>query len=323
MNLKSLEYFIIIVEEMNITRAAERLFISQQALSSHMKRLEDEYQVTLFERRPSLHLTIEGEQMAFYARQILESESKLRTSLLDISQNCRGTLHVGISRLRSDVFFPEIWSYFHSSHPNIDLELVDGKSSALDERLQLGNIELYLGIDVPNNPNQHRIELLREKVQCCFSLSLLQQYYPDTWQELLTDFRENGADLELIIEMPFITLRRGNRLRQGLDLFFAHKMNPHLALECDQQKMIYEFSQKGAGVGLLSSVVFYQKRQEMDALKNEFFVFPVRNAIPENILSLVYRNDYPLPRYAMDFVQTTCMVFRSYSNSIYKNFLDK
>ncbi|MFR8166181.1 MAG: LysR family transcriptional regulator, partial [Enterocloster sp.] len=45
MNLKSIEYFLVTVEEMNITRAAERLFISQQALSSHLKRLEDEYGV--------------------------------------------------------------------------------------------------------------------------------------------------------------------------------------------------------------------------------------------------------------------------------------
>lgn len=48
MNLKSIEYFLVTVEEMNITRAAERLFISQQALSSHLKRLEDEYGVCLF-----------------------------------------------------------------------------------------------------------------------------------------------------------------------------------------------------------------------------------------------------------------------------------
>lgn len=53
MNLKSIEYFLAAAEEMNITRAAERLFISQQALSSHLKRLEEEYGVPLFERRPS------------------------------------------------------------------------------------------------------------------------------------------------------------------------------------------------------------------------------------------------------------------------------
>ena len=66
MNLKSIEYFLITVEEMNFTRAAGRLYISQQALSSHISRLEEEYGIRLFERRPALSLTPEGEEMYFY-----------------------------------------------------------------------------------------------------------------------------------------------------------------------------------------------------------------------------------------------------------------
>lgn len=66
LNIKSIEYFLITAEELNFTRAAERLYISQQALSSHIKRLEEEYHVQLFARKPSLHLTPEGEQMVFY-----------------------------------------------------------------------------------------------------------------------------------------------------------------------------------------------------------------------------------------------------------------
>ena len=48
MNLRSIEYFLVVAEELNVTRAAERLVISQQALSSHIRRLEDEYNVELF-----------------------------------------------------------------------------------------------------------------------------------------------------------------------------------------------------------------------------------------------------------------------------------
>ncbi len=74
MNLKSIEYFLITVEEMNFTRAAGRLYISQQALSSHISRLEEEYGIRLFERRPALSLTPEGEEMYFYGSRILEAE---------------------------------------------------------------------------------------------------------------------------------------------------------------------------------------------------------------------------------------------------------
>ena len=84
MNLKSIEYFLITVEEMNFTRAAGRLYISQQALSSHISRLEEEYGIRLFERKPALSLTPEGEEMYFYGSRILEAERKLRAAFSDI-----------------------------------------------------------------------------------------------------------------------------------------------------------------------------------------------------------------------------------------------
>ena len=75
MNLKSIEYFLITVEEMNFTRAAGRLYISQQALSSHISRLEEEYGIRLFERRPALSPHAGGgEEMYFYGSRILEAE---------------------------------------------------------------------------------------------------------------------------------------------------------------------------------------------------------------------------------------------------------
>lgn len=315
MNLRSIEYFLIAAEELNFTRAAERLFITQQALSSHIKRLESEYNVQLFERRPAIHLTPEGKQMAFYGKQILEAEAKLRAAFSDISQNCRGTLTVGISRLRSNVFFPLIWSQYHGIWPNIAVELVDGNSSRLNELLQAGKIDLYIGIDVPSSPNQECIELTRERMQCCISQALLEEYRPTQWQTLLEEFRD-GIDLTKIIDLPFITLRRNNRLRNGLEQFFAHNLNPNFIFESDQQGLIYELAKSGAGVGLASPVVFYEHIREITALKGAVHVFSIANEIPENVVSLVYRKDYPLPRYAHDFIQAACTVFRNYEHAM-------
>lgn len=315
MNLRSIEYFLCAVEEMNITKAAEHLFISQQALSSHIKRLEDEYHVQLFERRPSLHLTPEGEQMAFYGKQLLRAEAKMRAAFSDISKNCRATLYVGISRLRGDVFFPLIWKFFHDSHPNISIELVDGNSNKLDELLQAGKIDLYIGIDIPISPNQFRIELAQEKIQCCFSEELLKKHYPDSYGALLAEFKA-GVDLTKIMDLPFITLRPGNRLRKGIDQFFSRFSKPQFILECDQQGLVYEMSRNGDGAGLLSPVVFYQHMHDKNNANNRLHVFPILNDIPDNILYLVYRKDYPLPGYAVDFIEDASMVFHNYSRSI-------
>lgn len=319
MNLKSIEYFLITAEELNVTKAADRLFISQQALSSHIKRLEDEYQVKLFERRPSFHLTEAGEQMLFYGKQILASEAQMRAAFSDITRDCRGTLRVGISRLRGQVFFPLIWKFYHPSHPNISIQLIDGKSNTLEDLLQTGKLDLYIGIDIPTSPNQERIELAKEKIQCCFSDELLKTHYPDCWEEILEKSRD-GVDLLEIINLPFITLRQGNRQRAGIDQFFSHHANPHFVFECDQQDLVYTLSMSGAGAGLLSPVIFYQHMHDQNFQDSHFHIFPVSNNLPENVISLVYRNDYPLPSYAMDFIKDASLVFRSYSRSITKHF---
>ena len=319
MNLKSIEYFLTTVEEMNFTRAAERLFISQQALSSHIKRLEDEYNVQLFERKPSLHLTLEGEQMVFYGKQFLNTEANMRAAFSDINNNCRGTLRVGISRLRGNTFFPSIWKYYHNSHPNISIELVDGNSDTLDDLLHTGKIDLYIGIDVPPTPNRTRIELAHEKIQCCFSESLLKAYYPDCWQTMLCDF-EKGVDLTRLSHLPFITLREGNRLRKGIDQFFSSHFLPQYIFECDQQELVYELAKSGAGAGLLSPVIFYQHIMNNHTTEDPFYVFPVNNEIPENTMYLVYRNDYPLPRYTLDFIHHACIVSKNYTRSMNQHF---
>ena len=77
MNLNTINYYIATVEEMNITHAAQRLFISQQALSNHIARLEEELGVKLFNRSPVLSLTYAGKRFYDYALQMANIERQI------------------------------------------------------------------------------------------------------------------------------------------------------------------------------------------------------------------------------------------------------
>ena len=319
MNLKSIEYFLAVAEEMNVTRTAERLNISQQALSGHIRRLEEEYDVLLFDRRPSFRLTDAGKQLVFYGKQIMEAEASIRSAFSDISENAKATLNFGISRLRSNVFFPLIWSLFKPSHPNISIELVDGKSSYLDELLMDGKIDLYVGIDVPNSLNQHKTLLATENLHCCFSEHLIKFFYPDDYDKVLGSFA-GGVDIMRIIHMPVITLRQGNRLREALDRFLAHRKKPYYILECDEQGLIYDTAKTGLGIGLLSPITLYQHRNDVFPDGEKFYTFPLVNNIDINETYLVYRSDYELPHYVKDFIASTEKVFKNYADSITRNY---
>ncbi len=117
MNLQSLEYFLVVAEELNITRAAERLFITQQALSNHIKRLETEYDAVLFHRKPALSLTQKGEELKYWVQQILMADKNLRANLHDIGTSCRGRIRIGVSRLRAFRMMPEIMDRFSRLYP--------------------------------------------------------------------------------------------------------------------------------------------------------------------------------------------------------------
>ena len=319
MNLRTIEYFLITAEERNITRAADRLNISQQALSSHIKRLEDEYGVRLFDRKPSFRLTAAGEQMVFYGRQLLQADSSLKASLYDVSSNAKATLRFGISRLRTAVFFPLIWQLYRPSHPNISIEIYDGNTEYLGSLLQAGKIDLYVGVDVAPNPFQHKSLLAIEVLQCCFSNSLLKTWYPDTWEDILASSHDS-IDLAKISRLPFMSLAPENRLRKAVDQYFSRTLKLDYIIQCNQQELLYRLARDGAGAGILSPVVVYQHSHDTDFSDPAFHIIPLNTDIPANYIYLVYPGDRDLPKYFSDFIDDLSMVFNSYARSVSHNF---
>ena len=92
MDFTDLYYFSEAAKDLHFTKTAERLFISQQNLSSHIKRLEDRYQVQLFERKPRVMLTYAGKRMLKYAEEMLAREGDLREEMKEIQgETCSST----------------------------------------------------------------------------------------------------------------------------------------------------------------------------------------------------------------------------------------
>ena len=71
-NFLNLEYFLVASEELNFTKAARQLYISQQSLSSHISNLEKEFGIALFNRTTPLTLTYAGQILQKRARQMLD-----------------------------------------------------------------------------------------------------------------------------------------------------------------------------------------------------------------------------------------------------------
>ena len=114
MSIRALTYFLVAAEELNFTKAAGKLYVTQQTLSNHIKRLEEQYDVQLFNRYPRLRLTL-CECMVRYATRILRLERAMNAEFADLSQDTSGVLLVGCSRMRGKYYLPKIWSVYRRS----------------------------------------------------------------------------------------------------------------------------------------------------------------------------------------------------------------
>ena len=314
MKTKSIEYFLAVVEDMSFTKAAQRLYISQQALSGHIQRLEEEYNVTLFERKPTLRLTEAGRMMAFYGQQILRSERYMQQAFADISTNCRGSLIVGMSRLRGSVVFPTLYERYHKRHPNIAVELVGGNTADLETMLMNNKLDVYLGLDAAPNPFETRLPIGQERTFCILTRRLLLEHYPDTWQDKLEQLKQE-ARLADLVDLPLITLRTGARLRASVDRVLSGIRKPDFLIECDQSTVAYKLALRNMGVALLSPVAQCLRVHELEA-PNEVYSFPLMDPPLENTLYIVYRSDFPPVRHIMDFIQLSRVILQNFTTQI-------
>lgn len=144
MDLRSLHYFTVVAEELNITRAAERLNMSQPPLSSQIKGLEEELGVQLFVRgKRHLTLTEAGGLLYRRARQLLELSEQTQQEIRSMN-GLSGDLNVSLVEGRAPFLLARWIAGFRSEFPQVSFHLWDGSGDEVMERLQRGLADLAL-----------------------------------------------------------------------------------------------------------------------------------------------------------------------------------
>lgn len=244
MNLKSLEYFVEVAKDLNMTTAAQRLCITQQALSLQIRHLEQEYGVELFYRQPKLRLTYAGELLKQTANEILSRNDELVNVFSGISQMHSGHLRVGISTLRAQECFPLILPSYRERWPNVRLDLVEASSEEmirllLDRKLDLVVSPLF---------DRYNLSTLKEHLDTFFLINeqnyvvcsdpVLDRVF-GTRADQIKKQAIHGTDLKAFAEMPFVLGRRPMRTRMFADeCFRIAGIRPHIVMEMNQMDFI-------------------------------------------------------------------------------------
>ena len=143
MELRTLHYFTVVARELNITRAAEKLNMSQPPLSNQIKTLEEELGVQLFIRgKRHLELTEEGTLLLRRAVQMQELADKTRQEIASLREGMTGTIYLSMVEGRAPFLAAQWIAGFREEFPLVRYNLWNGSSDDVLDRLRKGLADL-------------------------------------------------------------------------------------------------------------------------------------------------------------------------------------
>lgn len=148
--------FLEVAENLSFSKAASELFISQPAVTKHIKELESNLNTTLFERKGNkVYLTKAGKTTYDYLKKIAQQYEELEFELGRMNDTFKGTLRIGASSTISQYLIPKVIAAFHKRYPKIELFLFNGNSFEMEQKLLGNEIEVAL---VENDSSQLNIK---------------------------------------------------------------------------------------------------------------------------------------------------------------------
>jgi len=134
-----------IAEEKNITKAADRLYISQPALTYRLRNLEKAFGTKIVSRHPTgVRLTPQGEHLLYYFEEMLLQFRKAKERIKNMENKVQGTLRLGTSSVFAHYELPQILKSFLEQYPDVEISLKTGLSRRINRMLQKEEISLAI-----------------------------------------------------------------------------------------------------------------------------------------------------------------------------------
>lgn len=311
MNFLNLKYFLAAAEELNMTQAAQKLYISPQSLSNHISRLEQELNVQLFERSPKIRLTYAGVCTARIAAQILNLNKEMHLQLNDIINQRRGSLSIGlVTRARGRILLPTVLPTFHRMNPNIELHLEVGSSDALYEKLKDGSLDLIFTMKSALDNDICTLEVYRERFCLIVSQKMMRQMFPDNTKAVIHAF-EGGVDLAAFKNAPFLMMERGTPIRKQASAVLAQMdWEPEVILESTDLETLLALCYAGMGVTFsYERTALHSFAKNLAGGNEDAHIFPIADEHVEGQTLLCYRRSQYLSKAAREFITLTMETF--------------
>lgn len=259
MNLKQIEYIVTIAEEENITKASEKLFISQSALNQQLLNIEKELNTPLFIRaNKKMILTEAGQIYIDYSKKILELKKEAYLKINNLNNTSSTEINLGLTKERGNQMLVSLYPTFHQKYQDVIIKA--NEINVKNQLIKIKNNELDLGIltitpDLKTN-DLNFIHLANEEIILCV---------PNI-KEYTKDYKEyEEVSLNEYKFADFITINKDSTLRTiQNNLFNKNEITAKIIFETESNKISYNLVAAKLGVSLIP---------ESYAIKNEKVFF--------------------------------------------------
>lgn len=258
-------YIYTIYKEGSFSQAANKLFLSQSALSMAVQRVEEALGDTVFDRskRP-LRLTPVGEIYVQKYYEILQIEKELEEQIKDLSNLKGGSLKIGGTQYIFSYILAPILLQYTTRYPDIKLELVESGANRLDNMLLDGSIDICLKCEEVTKPLVSLDHAFSDTLFLAMPKSYVKQFnLPDTWltRDIISSDTfciDNHPALppEYWSRIPLLMLTSGNNLHiRLLELYRQNNATPNIILEMQQLVTAYNLAISGLGATLTTEFI--------------------------------------------------------------------
>ncbi|HXE90536.1 MAG TPA: LysR family transcriptional regulator [Terriglobales bacterium] len=285
MDYDQLETFLEVARLSSFSRAAEKRFRTQPAISAQIRVLEEEVGAKLLDRSGGkVSLTAPGKAFQKFAEEALAARRQILTSLAEMERVPRGEIVVGANEGTCLHILPEVFAEFKKQYPSVSVSIQRSERARVLESIIDNSVDFGV-VSMPVNDTRltvvpiHRDELV----------AIAAPQHPLAKLEAVS-----ASD---VVRYPLLLPKVG-RTRDALEALFDQlRLKPNISMELDSSELLKRFAAAGVGVGFIARSNVLE-----DVRAGALVALPLADAHIRRDLALVFRKDKALSRAALAFI---------------------
>lgn len=287
MELRHLRYFLAVCEEMNFTKAAEKLMIAQPPLSRQIKDLEEEIGSPLFVREHhALRLTEEGVRFRSYANRIVALADRSVEDIREMNTGLQGTVYIAEVEGKAPRLTSTYISSFAAKYPDVQYNIWNGNSDEVTQRVRNGLADFAIIMEPYDPQGLHSTPVYSEPWVAMFSSK-----HP------LAKTKGETIPLRMLSDHELIIPSRGSRLQEISDWFAPLGITPKIRARISNATTAYELCEQNVGVAIYPAAAG-------DLIHgNRVLIRKITDPEFKTTYVLIYSDSHPLSPVADKFIE--------------------